>query len=35
VVRPEDNEFEELQEKFVCARITRMNDVGIGLFQFD
>jgi hypothetical protein len=35
VVRPQDEELKELLDEFVCVRITRMNDVDIGLFQFD
>lgn len=35
VVRPQDEELKELLAKFVCVRLTRMNDIDIGLFQFD
>jgi serine protease Do len=35
VVRPQDEELKELLDEFVCVRITRMNDVDIGVFQFD
>jgi hypothetical protein len=35
VVRPQDEELKELLERFICVRITRMNDVDIGLFEFD
>jgi hypothetical protein len=35
VVRPQDDELKALVDQFVCVRVTRMNDVDIGLFQFD
>jgi serine protease Do len=35
VVRPEDQELQGLLDRFVCVRLTRMNDIDISLFQFD
>jgi hypothetical protein len=35
VVRPEDRELADLLQQFVCVRVLRMNEVDIGLFQFD
>lgn len=35
MVRPQDDELKALVDQFVCVRVTRMNDVDIGLFQFD
>jgi hypothetical protein len=35
VARPDDPELQALQRQFVCARVTRMNEVDIGLFEFD